>query len=313
MGRLADVFIGLNAVRALSIISMLLVFASSIFVIVTDVEAYNYFLTFPQEERDACLYVPYVPLTSPFSTLLTPPRNSDVPNQPGGIGFAVINRLLIMVEVTMLILSEASLGAPMRFFDTYFPVLGHAFGLGPLGIFQMLIGASILSHHVDDFTLVAAFLLFALGCVNALAGIVFRDAARRKRSITAWRERGRDLLAQARDMRPEFKRPASTFMHGVFGGGSEKVDEFGRTGFGFGRQGEKTAGLKGMSHLTTCSGGRANEMRTGFLISKPLETLPRYAPPPRTVSVHSQETSSNYSGTRAATPEPKFKSSTTAI
>lgn len=32
------------------------------------------------------------------------------------------------------------------------------------------------------------------------------------------------------------------------------------SGFGFGRQGEKAAGLK------------------GFLISKPLESLPRYAP-----------------------------------
>ena len=35
-----------------------------------------------------------------------------------------------------------------------------------------------------------------------------------------------------------------------------------KSGFGFGRQGEKAAGLK------------------GFLISKPLESLPRYAPKP---------------------------------
>ena len=37
----ADIFIGLNAVRALSIISLLLVFASSIFVLVSDIQAVN--------------------------------------------------------------------------------------------------------------------------------------------------------------------------------------------------------------------------------------------------------------------------------
>ena len=43
----------------------------------------------------------------------------------------------------------------------------------------------------------------------------------------------------------------------------------------------------------------------GFLISKPLESLPRYATqPPRSDSRESS---------RAGTPEPKFKSSTTAI
>jgi len=40
---LPDVFIGLNVVRALSIIGLLLVFSSSIFVMVTDVRAVNAF------------------------------------------------------------------------------------------------------------------------------------------------------------------------------------------------------------------------------------------------------------------------------
>jgi hypothetical protein len=40
---ISDVFLGLNAVRILSIISLILVFASSIFVMVTDVEAVNDF------------------------------------------------------------------------------------------------------------------------------------------------------------------------------------------------------------------------------------------------------------------------------
>lgn len=44
-------------------------------------------------------------------------------------------------------------------------------------------------------------------------------------------------------------------------------DEARFAGFGFGRQGEKKAGLK------------------GFLISKPLESLPRYAPGSRNSTV----------------------------
>ena len=44
---------------------------------------------------------------------------------------------------------------------------------------------------------------------------------------------------------------------------------------------------------------------TGFLISKPLESLPRYAPPP--------PRSDSRSSSRAGTPEPTFKSSPTAL
>lgn len=268
----AYIFIGLNAVRALSIISMVLVFASSIFVMARDVEAFNAFMALSDHASLACEYIP----------------NSDVPNQPAGIFWAVINRILILFEVIMLILSEV--GWPAAFFNHFFPVLGRDFGLGPLGIFQCLLGAMILSHHVDDFTLVAAFFLFALGCVNMLLGLVFRESAKWRRSILAWREQAKGILPSAEDIRPPFARPTSTFMSNIFkpkGEQGQAVDEFGkRAGYGFGRQGEKAAGLK------------------GFLISKPLETLPRYAP-----STQPERPASS----RVATPEPRFKSSNTAI
>ena len=91
---------------------------------------------------------------------------STVPNQPAGVFWAVLNRLLIIFQVIVLFLSEA--GWPYKFFDIYFPVLGSNFGVGALGIFECLIGAAVLSHHVDDFSLVSAFFLFALGCLNIL-------------------------------------------------------------------------------------------------------------------------------------------------
>jgi hypothetical protein len=59
-----------------------------------------------------------------------------VPNQIGGVFWAIINRLLIIFQVIILILSEV--GWPAAFFDRFFPVLGTQFGLGALGIFQGL-------------------------------------------------------------------------------------------------------------------------------------------------------------------------------
>ncbi|EJF66308.1 hypothetical protein DICSQDRAFT_132448 [Dichomitus squalens LYAD-421 SS1] len=258
-------FIGLNAVRALSIIALILVFASSIFVLVNDIQAVNRAMASPQDMTN-CDYI----------------DGSTVPNQPAGVFWAVVNRLLIIFQVIVLILSE--IGWPAAFFAMYFPVLGPDFGLGALGIFQCLIGATILSHHVDDFTLVAAFFLFSLGCINMFLGL-FREKVKRKRSIMSWREEAKGVLPTHKDLRPPFARPASAFVGRVFGRGEKESDGFESKGLGFGRQGEKAAGLK------------------GFLISKPLESLPRYATqPPRSDQ-----------GSRAGTPEPMFKSSATAI
>ncbi|EIW51797.1 uncharacterized protein TRAVEDRAFT_61490 [Trametes versicolor FP-101664 SS1] len=262
-------FIGLNGVRILSIIAMLLVFASGIFVLVSDIQAVNRSMKAPDTDMTDCDYI----------------EGSTVPNQPAGVFWAVVNRLFIIFQVVVLILSE--IGWPAAFFDRFFPVLGPTFGLGALGIFQCLIGATVLSHHVDDFTLVAAFFLFALGCLNMLLGLVFREKAKEKRSIMSWRAEAKGVLPSHRDMRPTFARPASaSFVNSMFKGGNDRAqpEEFGQKGHGFGRQGEKAAGLK------------------GFLISKPLESLPRYAPPPP-----------RSDSSRAGTPEPTFKSSATAI
>lgn len=293
-------FFGLNVVRFLSIVSMILVFASSIFVIVKDVEAVNNFTaaklngSISDEDYVDCDYI----------------EDSTVPNQIGGVFWAVVNRLLIIFQVLTLILSE--IGWPSTFFERYFPVLGPNFGLGALGIFQALIGASVLSQHVDDFTLVAAFFLFVLGCLNMLLGLIFRESAKDKRSITAWRGESKDVLPTTAPgaggpLRPfDLSRSASTATC-VEGEKPRDLAEFGilhqrtgssggaaRAGYGFGRQGEKSAAVK------------------GYLINRPAETLPRYAARPR--SGASQPASS-----RSSSPEPTderhphFASSTSAL
>lgn len=105
------------------------------------------------------------------------------------------------------------------------------------------IGATILSHHVDEFTLVSAFFLFSVGCLNITLGLIFREQAKSKRSIRAWRAGGNDstLPMHSGDISTPKFRPSR--FGGKPGDDSDRDDR--SSGFGFGKQGEKQAGLKG--------------------------------------------------------------------
>jgi len=127
---------------------------------------------------------------------------------------------------------------------------------------QCLIGASVLSHYVNDFPLVTAFFLFSIGCVNILFGLIFREKAKDKRSILSWRERGKDVLpthVRGVDVRPVTGAVSAVFSRGGKDLSQQPSDAPSRPGLGFGKQGEKAAVLK------------------GFLLTKPLESLPRHA------------------------------------
>lgn len=177
----ADIFIGLNVIRVLSIIGLILVFSSNILVMVQDVKAVNRFMSAVQtngtdstvsDDMLDCDYIEFVSCLSKNTfegislTRVSVSRGSTVPNQPAGVFWAVVNRFMIIFQVVILFLSE--IGWPYKFFDRFFPVLGTHFGMGATGLFQCFIGAAVLSHHVDDFALVAAFFLFAIGCLNIL-------------------------------------------------------------------------------------------------------------------------------------------------
>ncbi|KIK06148.1 hypothetical protein K443DRAFT_674707 [Laccaria amethystina LaAM-08-1] len=246
---------GLNAVRVLSLVSLILVFSSTIYVMVTNVKAVNYFEANKVNATDLvdCDYI----------------DGSTVPNQPAGVFWAVVASLLIIFQTIILFLSEVSW--PMSFFDRFFPVLGSEFGLGALGIFQCLISTQILSHHVDDFTLVSAFFLFAIGCLNMLLGLVFRESAKQKRSIRSWRAEAKGILPTGSDKRPVFVNATPSSISSMFSNEKAPQDSgldystswrsTDKQGYGFGRQGEKAAGLR------------------GFILQKPEESLPRYMTP----------------------------------
>lgn len=263
-------FIGLSAVRVLSIVSLILVFASTILVTVTNIKAVNAFEANKGSvdlSTENCDYI----------------EGSTVPNQPAGVFWAIVSSLLVLTQTVVLLLSEVSW--PLPFFDRYFPVLGSNFGTGALGIFQCLISTQILSHHVDDFTLVAAFFLFAVGCLNMLLGLIFRESAKEKRSVKSWRAENKGVLpthainVKVKGAQPIFVNATPTFMSrqntgmsdqtavGSLADPSEKYKIPEKTGYGFGRQGEKKASLR------------------GFILKQPEESLPRYAnPPPQSYS-----------------------------
>lgn len=124
------------------------------------------------------------------------------------------------------------------------------------------IGAAILSHHVDDFALVSAFFLFSIGCLNMLIGLIFREKGKTKRSVTSWRDHAKSVLPPPVQNVARAASSASTLWGPTFSEKKGSMKDLGArfAGYGFGRQGEKEAGKK------------------GFLISKPVEALPRYAP-----------------------------------
>lgn len=248
-------FFSLNAVRVISIVSLALLFASTIVTMVSDVRAVNRFIDSGKDDGDCsvtdCDYI----------------EGSTVPNQPAGAVWAVINWLLVIFQVVVCTLSE--FGWPAVFFKSYFPILGPDFGLGALGVIQCLLGAAVLSHHVPELALVAAFLVFAVGCLNIVLGLVFRERAKTHRSVREWREHDREVLPTA-----------GTYPSAMFVGrnvsythekGSSEL-----SGRGFARQTTKWAEAQ------------------GYVVREPEEAVPPYASKPS--SHASQRSGSVYSG-----------------
>ncbi|KAF8346741.1 hypothetical protein F5887DRAFT_882920 [Amanita rubescens] len=221
--------IALNVVRIISIVSLVLVFASNIETLVHDVVAVNEFIAAAKG-------------SGPIANN-TQVQDSDyilgstVPNQPAGAFWAVLNRLLIIGQMIILFLSE--FGWPSVFFERFFPILGKDFGLGPLGL--QLIGAAVLSHYVDTFTLDSAFLVFSVGCLHILLGLIFGSSARAKRSVTSWRDQ---LEPPLPSYSPGSATPRTLGSPPSLVWGDKKAggsDSSSGPGMGFERQAEKAA------------------------------------------------------------------------
>ncbi|KAH7335699.1 hypothetical protein B0J17DRAFT_667402 [Rhizoctonia solani] len=170
-------WLGLNIIRVISVITLALIFASSIVVMVRDANAICREMATPNtpesdnagnKSRIERTYIP----------------SSTVPLQPGGPFFAILSRLLVVCQCPILILAE--IGWPKQFFAKCLPVLSSKHGVGILGTIQVLLSTLTLSHHMPTFALVPAFFLFGMGCLNIVLGLIFRE------SIHAYRTREAD-------------------------------------------------------------------------------------------------------------------------
>jgi len=136
---------------------------------------------------------------------------------------------------------------------------------------------------------VSAFFLFSIGCLNVLLGLIFRERAKAKRSITSWKAQAKSVLPAPVQQGLGAVKTVSSHL-GMWPGSDDEKKKLGHvfenslsskhsigsngsngsgmtlkrdfSGMGFGRQGEKAARLK------------------GFIIARPVESLPKYASSP---------------------------------
>lgn len=160
-------FIILNALRALSMISLLFVFIANIVIMAQDIQALQQGVT--DINHEDCDYI----------------ENSGVPNQPAGTFRAFFIIALNIVEVVVLFLSET--GFPHNFFQNWIPCLEFKSSLVGLGVLEVLLAAQMMSHFLDPFPLVACFFLLIAGILNILT--MYFDRPRFYRTIDYWRNR----------------------------------------------------------------------------------------------------------------------------
>jgi len=185
-------FIGLNIIRALSLVALILVFVSNILLIIHDFNVVN--------SGDSSAQV----TTSTNTTGTTPTgantthasvgpleyqyvQGSTVPNTGSGLFWATGNRVLLLLQILLLIFSE--IGWPNAFFARFLPPFSDEYGVAPIGVLECLIGAQVNSHAVDKFSMASAFFLFAIGCVYFILAVISDKRIKAYRAILSWRDR----------------------------------------------------------------------------------------------------------------------------
>ncbi|KAK0540144.1 hypothetical protein OC842_000626 [Tilletia horrida] len=169
----AIIWTSLNLLRLLSIVASLLVFVSTITSMVADGRGVQ------RAQHDgvdvAALGCDYIPGT-------------DVPVHVWGIFWAHLNRTFELFLLVFCILSELNWGgAPERVFSYTLPILSRSFGTAPLGLLQMILACSNLSHELGNFPLATNWILFIIGIFNVLAGAIFKAPGKNVRSFHASR------------------------------------------------------------------------------------------------------------------------------
>ncbi|KAJ9109203.1 hypothetical protein QFC21_000532 [Naganishia friedmannii] len=169
----ATAFIALNVIRFLSIVALCLIFASQIVGAAMESRHgdFNHTSSYQDDDLD-CDYFEY----------------TSVPDQPGGIFWAILNRTFILMVIVLLLPTELVIPVKKltQFYIDYIPIISPAHGLGILGVIQCWIASTVLSKYVQKFEQASGFMCFIVGCLNILMGLIFRSSAKSRRSIFSW-------------------------------------------------------------------------------------------------------------------------------
>lgn len=145
------VFVGLNLLRALSIVTTLLVFSATIRLMVNDSKAYN--IVKSSDTLDAvkseCDYIP----------------DTDIPSTTWGLFWAQLNRSWILCLCVICVLSgkfrkkirivadpkqlESCMGPLEQIFNSSIPILGPSFSTVPLGFIQIMVSTCQM-HQIQS-------------------------------------------------------------------------------------------------------------------------------------------------------------------
>ncbi|SPO20210.1 uncharacterized protein UTRI_00603_B [Ustilago trichophora] len=155
-------FIGLNALRLVSLVVIILVFTTLIMGLIEDIRDYHNDANMDEARTDDCAYVP----------------GTSIPMQTWGIFWVEFHRALLLLGVIALFFAELSwFGIPRleRAAQVWFPILSRTRGLAALGCVHVVIATSILSHYLDEFPLVVSWMLFVIGLCYLCMGVAFHS------------------------------------------------------------------------------------------------------------------------------------------
>lgn len=155
-------FIGLNALRLVSLVVIILVFTTLIMGLIEDIRDYHNDANMDEARTDDCAYVP----------------GTSIPMQTWGIFWVEFHRALLLVGVIALFFAELSWFGISRLeqaSQVWFPILSRTRGLAALGCVHVVIATSILSHYLDEFPLVVSWMLFVIGLCYLCLGVAFHS------------------------------------------------------------------------------------------------------------------------------------------
>lgn len=153
-------FVGLNALRLVSLVVAILVFTTLIMGLVEDIRDYHNDANISYGLADDCAYVP----------------GTNIPMQTWGIVWVELHRALIMIGVVALFLAELSwlgISSLERASQIWFPLLSRTRGLAAMGCVHVTIATSMLSHYLDEFPLVVSWMMFVVGIIYVFFGLSF--------------------------------------------------------------------------------------------------------------------------------------------